>query len=90
MLDYLLRYTRSRSGQKSVLDAIVVYSRDLNLRTNYFSIVSFRLYAWKIRHSRHGTEKAWETSGCNFASIHNFSSDIALFHIDETPVKVGI
>ena len=42
LLDYLLRYIRSKSGPKLVLDATVVYSRDLNLRTNYFSIVSFR------------------------------------------------
>ena len=45
LLDYLLRYIRSKSGPKLVLDATVVYSRDLNLRTNYFPIVSFRLYA---------------------------------------------
>ena len=43
MLDYLLRYIRWESGQKSVLDAAVVYSRDLNLKTNHFSIVSFHL-----------------------------------------------
>ena len=45
MLDYLLRYRRSKSGRKLVLGATVAYSRDLNLRTKYFSIVSFRLYA---------------------------------------------
>ena len=61
MLDYLLQYIRSKSGRKLVLDATVVYSRDLNLRTNYFPIVSFRLYAREIRHSRHGIGKVWET-----------------------------
>ena len=45
MLDYLLRYIMSKSGRKLVLGATVVYSRDLNLRTHYFSIVSLRLYA---------------------------------------------
>ena len=45
MLDYLLRCIRSSSGQKLVLGTTVVYSRDLDLRTNYFSIVSFRLCA---------------------------------------------
>ena len=45
MLDYLLRYIRSKSGRKLVLVATVVYSSDLNLRTSHFSIVSFRLYA---------------------------------------------
>ena len=61
MLDYLLRYIRSKSGRKLVLDATVVYSRDLNLRTIYFSIVSFHLYALETRHSRHGNGKVWET-----------------------------
>ena len=45
MLDYLLRYIRSKSGRKLVLDATVVYSLDLNLRTNYFPIVLFHQYA---------------------------------------------
>ena len=61
-----------------------------NLMTNYFSIVSFRLYAWETHHSRHGIGKVWETWGYKFASIHHFNSDIAMLHIDETPVKVGI
>ena len=61
MLDYLLQYIRSKGGRKLVLDATVVYSRDLNLRTNYFSIVSFHLYALETRHSRHGIGKVWET-----------------------------
>ena len=39
MLDYLLLYIRSKSGQKLVLDATVAYSCNLNL-TNFFSIVS--------------------------------------------------
>ena len=73
-----------------VLDATVVYSRDLNLRTNYFSIVSFHLYASETRHSRHGIGKVWETWGNKFASIHHFNSDIAMLHKDKTPVKVGI
>ena len=37
----------SKGGRKLVLDATVVYSCDLNLRTNYFSIVSFHLYAFE-------------------------------------------
>ena len=45
ILDHLLRYIGSKSGRKLVLGATVAYSRDLNLRTNYFSIVSFCLYA---------------------------------------------
>ena len=61
MLDYLLRYIRSKSGRKLVLDATVVYSRDLDLRTNNFSVVSFNLYALETRHSRHGIGKVWET-----------------------------
>ena len=61
MLDYLLRYIRSKSGRKLVLDATVVYSCDLNLRTNYFSIVSFHLYALEACHLRHGIGKVWET-----------------------------
>ena len=61
MLDYLLRYIRSKSGRKLVLDATVVYSHDLDLRTNYFSAVSFNLYALETRHSRHGIGKVWET-----------------------------
>ena len=58
---YLLRYIRSKSGRKLVLDATVVCSRDLNLRTNYFSIVSFHLFTLETRHSRHGIGKVWET-----------------------------
>ena len=61
MLDYLLRYIRSKSGRKLVLDATFVYSRDLNLRTKDFSIVSFHLYALVTRHSRYGIGKVWET-----------------------------
>ena len=53
-------YIRSESGRKMVLDAAVVYSRDLNLRTNYFSIVSFHLYTLETRHSKHGIGKVWE------------------------------
>ena len=63
MLDYLLWYVRSKSGQKLVVDATVVYSCDLNLRTSYFSIVSFRLGAWETRHSRHcNLISDWESS----------------------------
>ena len=61
MLDYLLRYIRSKSGQKLVLDATVLYSCDLKLRTNYFSIVTFHLYALETHHSRHGIGTVWET-----------------------------
>ena len=61
MLDYLLRYIRLKSGRKLVLDETVVYSRDLNLRTKYFSIVSFHLHALETRHSSHGIGKVWET-----------------------------
>ena len=84
-----LWYIRSKSGRKLVLDVTVVYSRDLNLRTNYF-FVSFCLYTWETRHSRHGIRKVWETWGYKFPSIHHFNSDIPMLHIDETPVKVGI
>ena len=38
MVDYLLQYIRLKSGRKLVLGTTVAYSRDLNLRTNYFSI----------------------------------------------------
>ena len=85
-----MQYIRLKSGRKSVLDATVVYSGNLDLRTNYFSIVSFHLYAWETHHSRHGIGKVWETWGYKFASINHFNSDIAMLHIDETPVKVGI
>ena len=61
MLDYLLQYIRLKSGQKLVLDATVVYSCDLNLRTNYLSIVLFHLYALETHHLRHGVGKVWET-----------------------------
>ena len=61
MLDYLLQYIRSKGGRKLVLDATVVYSRDLNLRPNYFSIVSLHLHALEARHLRHGIRKVWET-----------------------------
>ena len=61
MLDYFLRYIRSKSGRKLVPDAAVVYSRDLNLRTNYFFTASFHLYALETRQSRHGIGKVWET-----------------------------
>ena len=90
MLDYLLRYIRSKSGRKLVLDATVVYSCDLNLRTNYFSNITFRLYALETSHSRYHIRKVWETRGYKFASIHHFNSHMLMLRIDETPVKVGI
>ena len=34
--------------------------------------------------------KQWVTWGYKFAFMHHFNSDIAMLHIDETPVKVGI
>ena len=74
MLDYLLRYIRSKSGWKLVLDATVVYSHDLNLRTNYFSITLFYPYAWETCHLRHGIREVWEAWGYKFASIHHFNS----------------
>ena len=80
----------SKSGRKLVLGATIVYSHDLSLRTNYYSIVSFCLYAWEIHHSRHGIGKVWETWDYKFASIRHFNFDIAMLHIDETPVKVGM
>ena len=61
MLDYFLGYIRSKRGRKLVLDATVVCSRDLDLRTNYFSIVSFHLCALETRYSRHGIGKVWDT-----------------------------
>ena len=90
MLDYLLRYIRSQSGRKLVLHATVVCSRDLNLRINYFSIITFRLYALETSHSRYPIRKVWEARGCEFASKHHFNSDMSMLCIDETPVKVGI
>ena len=89
MLDYLLRYITSvsKSGQKLVLSMTVAYSHDVNLRTSYFSIISFCLYAWETRHLRYNIGKLWETWGYKFASIHHFNSEIAVLHIDETPVK---
>ena len=90
MLDYLLQYIRSKSGRKLVPDAMVVCSCDLNLMTNYFSIIAFRLYALETSHSRYRIRKVWETRGYKFASVHHFNSDISMLHIDETPVKVGI
>ena len=90
MLDYLLQYIRLKRGWKLVLGATVVYSQYINLRTNYFSTVSFCLYTWKNRHSRHDIGKVWETLDYKFASIHHFNSDIAMLHMDETSVKVGI
>ena len=45
MLDYLLRYIRSKSGRKLVLGATVANSCDLNLRTNYFSTVARSTYS---------------------------------------------
>ena len=60
-LDYLLRHIRSKSGRKLVLDVTVVYSCDLTLRTNYFSVISFHLYVLETRHSRHDIGKVWET-----------------------------
>ena len=89
MLD-LLWYIRSKSGRKLVLGATIAYSRDINLRANYFSIVSHRLYTWETSHSRHDIGKVWETWGYISTSIHHFNSDIAMLYIDETPVKVGI
>ena len=61
MLDYFLRYIRSKSGRKLVLGVTIVYSHDLNVRTNYFSIVLFHLYTLETRHSKHGIGKVWET-----------------------------
>ena len=61
MLDYFLRYIMSKIGRNLVLGVTIVYSHDLNLRTNYFSIVSFHLYTLEIRHSKHGIGKVWET-----------------------------
>ena len=61
MLDYLLQYIRSKSGRKLVLVATVVYSRDLNIRTDYFSIASFHLYTLETHHLRHGIGRVWET-----------------------------
>ena len=90
MLDYLLRYIRSKSGWKLVLDATVVYSHDLNLRINYFSIITFRLYALETSHSRYRIRKVWEARGCKFASKHHFNSDMSMLCIDETLVKVEI
>ena len=63
---------------------------NLNLRNNYFSIVSFCLYTWQTRHSRHGIGKVGDTWDNKFASIHHFNPDIAMLYIDETPVKAGI
>ena len=85
MLDYLFRYIRSKSGRKLVLDATVVYSRDLNLRTNYFSIVSFHLYALETHHLGHGIGQVWETRGNKFTSIHHFNSDISLGESIQVP-----
>ena len=90
ILDYLLRYIRSQSGRKLNPGATHVYSCDLNLRTNCFSIVSFRLYTWETCHSRHDIGKVWQTWGYKFASIHHFNSDIAMLYIDQTPVIIGI
>ena len=85
MLDYLLQYIKSKSGRKLVLDATVVCSHDLNLRTNYFSIVLFYLYALETHHSRHGIGKVWETWGNKFTSIHHFNSDISLGESIQVP-----
>ena len=90
ILDYLLRCIRSKSDWKLILDATVAYSCDINFKINYFSIVSFRLYAWKTCHLRHDIGKVWETWGYKFASIHRFNSVIVMLHVDETPVKDGI
>ena len=90
ILDYPLRYIRSQSGRKLNPGATHVYSCDLNLRTNCFSIVSFRLYTWETCHSRHDIGKVWQTWGYKFASINHFNSDIAMLYIDQTPVKIGI
>ena len=61
MLDYFLRYIMSKIGRNLVLGLTIVYSHDLNLRTNYFSIVLFHLYTLETRHSKHGIGKVWET-----------------------------
>ena len=34
--------------------------------------------------------KQWVMWGYEFAFTHHFNSDIAMLHIDETPVKVGM
>ena len=90
MLDYLLWYIKLKSGWNWFLVWTVAYSFDLNLRTNYFSIVSCCHYAWETHHSRPDSGKVCETWSDKFASIHCFNSHIAMLHIDETPVKVGI
>ena len=61
MLDYFLRYIMSKIGRNLVLGVTIVYSHDLNLRTNYFSIVSFHLYILETRQLKHGTGIVWET-----------------------------
>ena len=63
MSDYFFVEEWSKSGRKLVLDVTVVYSRDLNLRTNYFSSITFRLYALETSHSRYHIRKVWETRG---------------------------
>ena len=50
VLNYLLWYIRLKNGQKLDHGGTVAYSCDLNLRINYFCIVSFHLYAWEICH----------------------------------------
>ena len=61
MLDYFLRYIMSKIGRNLVLGLTIVYSHDLNLRTNYFSIVSFHLYILETRQLKHGIGIVWET-----------------------------
>ena len=90
MLDYLLRYIRSKSGRKLVLDATVVYSRDLNLRTNYFSVITFRLYALETSHRDTTSEKSGKLEATNLLLYIILTLYMSMLCIDETPVKVGI
>ena len=63
MLDYFLRYITSvsKSGQRLVLCMTVAYFHDVNLRTNYFSIILLCLYALETRLLRYNIGKLWET-----------------------------
>ena len=90
MLDYLLQYIMWKSGWKLVLGTTVAYFRDLNLRTNYFSIIPFFLHAWETCHLKHDIGKVCETWGYKFALTHHLNFVIAMLGIDETPLKVGI
>ena len=84
-----LPYIRSKSGNYGSWRDCCVFSWP-EFKDYLFLIVSFCLYDWETRHSRHDIGNVWETWGYKFASIHHFNPDIVMLHIAITPLRVGI